>query len=121
MSRWFSWSTSWKRFRPLWSFLRSVYMTWQLMLSEGDIAQESEAADNPGGEGAQAEPAARGPNPIPGAERVSVKQQARSLLKDLRELQKTRHTLDIVRDVLGDVRIKHYADMLLDGVGQQVC
>ena len=76
------------------------------MMSEGDIAGDAE------GDAQGDEPTApEGPNADPIRSRRSAKDQAKELLKDLREMQKTRHTMDIVRDVLGDERVKLYAHM----------
>ena len=52
-------------------------------------------------------------DPIAGATRTrsSAKETMKDLMKNLRESQRSRPAMEIVRDALGDVRIKWYSDL----------
>ena len=78
-SRWFAWSTGWARFRPLWSFLKHVYTTWQLMMSDGDVAKETTNAEQEDAGNPPSDTGVRGSDPI--AARKSAKQQMTDLVK----------------------------------------
>ena len=58
-------------------------------------------------------PHEQGEDPIAGAgrNRASAKESMKDLMKSLRDAQKTRPAMEIVRDVLGDIRVKLFADV----------
>ena len=75
-------------------------------MSESEIGAGADA----GGQFGQAGEAAR-PNADPIPPQRGHKDQVKDLLKSLREMQRSRHSLDIVRDVLADENVKLYSHM----------
>ena len=90
---------------PFWEFLRVVYDAWHVLKSRED-PQRAEIE----GEGAAEEhlPGQPEDRQVRAGRQVHV-----DLVRELREKNKSRHTLDIVRDILHDDRVKLYATMQL--------
>ena len=100
LSRFFEWSGKWKNVAPYWSFLKFVYKSFRLIRGNDTTADEEdldERTDPPGTESQQSKP----------------KSEHLKLIQDFKDMQKSRHTLDVVNDVLHDDRIKLYAWMML--------
>ena len=108
--------------------MKQVYKQWQLMKGEqrGNAADAADQGEDDGAGGAQVE---EGDENIPDgfdeagdavfSQRKSQTQHEK-LMKSLKEMQKSRHTLDIVKDVLWDDRVKVYAHMCLDFISTTI-
>ena len=114
--------------------MAQVYKFWRVERSKEDVKRVSEEQPVPSEEleqgpasaDAAAGPAAPEPPDAPGAEDVDANQARSSkeahakLIRSLKQMQTQRHTLDILADVLSDVRIKLYAEALLVPDSQRV-
>ena len=128
LSRFFDWPAKWRKFSRMWGFMKQVYKQWQLMKGEqrGNAADAADQGEDDGAGGAQVE---EGDENIPDgfdeagdavfSQRKSQTQHEK-LMKSLKEMQKSRHTLDIVKDVLWDDRVKVYAHMCLDFISTKI-
>ena len=113
-SRFFEWTAKWTNFSPFWGFLRIIYDMWHFLKGKDlEGAVEPEVPDG------DADPAAD-PDVQQDLEaderrapRGSMRQVHADLVQELREKQKSRHTLAVVRDILHDDRVKTYALMRL--------
>ena len=100
LSRFFEWSGKWKNVAPYWSFLKFVYKSFCLIRGDDKKADEEdldEPTDPPG----------------TGSQQSKSKSEHLKLIQDFKDMQKSRHTLDVVHDILHDDRIKLYAWMML--------
>ena len=93
VSRFFQWPARWHQVSPLWSFWRVILDQWHALKSKEHVKKPDEEDE---GNAAQ-----RG------------RKAHSDLLNDLRNMQKSRHSLDVVRDILHDGQIRIYANMLL--------
>ena len=96
VSRFFQWAGRWQSFAPHWTFWRIILDQWHALKGAEERPPEEAAPDDDG-------QAARGRG----------RQAHTNLLEDLRKMQKTRHSLEVVRDILHDGRIRDYAHMQL--------
>ena len=113
--------------------MKVVYNSWLLVKSKEKAQQEAHQlpadadADNDPAERPvpseeipvdAAEPADAAGEPAPavrrrGRKKATPKHEHEELLQQLKEMQKGRHTLDIMVDVIGDMRVKLYAEAQL--------
>ena len=104
LSRFFEWAGKWKNLSPYWTFLKEVYTTLRLTRAGRDAEPDDATTQPP-------EPAeAHDDQAQPGGRKQSEHLQ---LIKDFKAMQKTRHTLDVVHDILNDDKIVIYAWMTL--------
>ena len=113
-SRFFEWMAKWCNLRPFWGFLRIVYETWHVLKGKDIEAGASDtAAGDADGQGDDQPDQQLAPEETRRT-RESQKQVHADLMQELRDKQKSRHTLSVVRDILRDDRVKIYASMQLD-------
>ncbi|CAE7356003.1 HMCN1 [Symbiodinium sp. CCMP2592] len=117
-SRFFEWMAKWRKLSPYWGFLRVVYDAWHVLKSrEAEQAQETELQEQgeqgPEASAAAAETADREGQAEEKRPRGGKLQQVHAdLIQELRDKQKSRHTLSVVRDILGDDRVRVFATMI---------
>eukprot|EP00439_Symbiodinium_sp_Y106_P075534 s2062_g15.t1 len=103
-SRFFEWAAKWTNLAPYWEFLRVVYDAWHVLKSREEAAPQASEQDEPERLDAN-EPQER-------QQRGMAREVHADLIQELRDKRKSRHTLDVVRDILHDGRVKLYASML---------
>lgn len=101
LSRFFDWSGKFKHYVKYWKFQSLVFTQWQTLHAEVDPAT---AEDAPMGEGDENQGQNKG-------ETLQGK-RGQDLVKALKSMQQSRHTLDIVADVLKDSCVKKYSNMI---------
>ena len=117
LSRFFAWPCHWRRFAPFYSFMGKVH---QFRATQAGVPGHGEEDQDPGGEVAEAEEGAPVSQAAAAASRTNRKAVQEDILTRLRDLQKKKPTLEVVRTILEDKRVKIYANMPLDNASSDV-
>lgn len=100
-SRFFDWPSKFHHFVKQWTFLSLVYKHWRITKGE-----DAGAKEDGGEEDAGPSESNEGPSASLQGKRGS------DLVKALKDMQKSRHTLEVAAEVLEDLTIKKYASMI---------
>ena len=103
LSRFFSWAGKFKHFVKYWKFQSLVFTQWQTMHMELEAAEAAEVAATEQDDENQGRQNQGG---------TLQGKRGQDLLKALKAMQQSRHTLDIVADVLKDESVKKYSHMI---------
>lgn len=100
LSRFFSWAGKFQHFVKYWKFQSLVFTQWQTLHVELQAAEDAPMEHDDENQGPQIQ------------EGTLQGKRGQDLLKALKAMQQSRHTLDIVADVLKDDCVKKYSHMI---------
>ena len=106
LSRFFSWPCQWRHFAPFYTFLGKVHAFRAMQVAQNQTEGDADGQD------LGAEEALPISEPAAVASRSRWQNVQEEILHRLRDLQSKKPTLDVVRDILRDQRVKVYANML---------
>ena len=105
MARFFDWPSKFRHYVKFWTFMRMVHEFWKDTHGDGEKHDDVDMPEEGQADGEESSAA-------PSKQSLGDK-RGTDLVKALKDMQKSRHTLSIVTEILQDSSVKKYATMIL--------